>query len=98
MTPRALRALGDTGLSVSPLGFGAMHFDAIDDEAEVGRLLNGVLDAGVTLVDTARGYGRGSSTNPVPTASMSTDGPVMCRRLTSTPEGPVSVFMADSAS
>ena len=58
MTPRALRALGDTGLTVSLLGFGAMHFDAIDDEAEVGRLLNGVLDAGVTLVDTARGYGR----------------------------------------
>ncbi len=55
MTPRAF---GDTGLSVSPLSFGAMHFDGIDDEAEVSRLLNGVLDLGITLVDTARGYGR----------------------------------------
>lgn len=40
------------------VGFGAMHFDGIDDEAEVGRLLNGVLDLGINLVDTARGYGR----------------------------------------
>lgn len=55
MTPRPF---GETGLQVSPLGFGAMHFDAVDDEAEVGRLLNGVLDAGVTLIDSARGYGR----------------------------------------
>jgi aryl-alcohol dehydrogenase-like predicted oxidoreductase len=52
------RPLGRSGLSVSPVGFGAMHFDAIDDEAEVGRLLNGVLDLGITLIDTARGYGR----------------------------------------
>ena len=46
------------GLRLPPVGFGAMHFDAVDDEAEVGRLLNGVLDLGVTLIDTARGYGR----------------------------------------
>ena len=52
------RALGQTGLRVSRLGFGAMHFDSIDDEAEVGRLLNGALDLGLTLIDTARGYGR----------------------------------------
>lgn len=52
------RAFGSTGLTVSAVGFGAMHFDGLDDEAEVGRLLNGVLDLGVTLVDTARGYGR----------------------------------------
>lgn len=50
--------LGQTGLSVSRLGFGAMHFDAVEDEAEVGRLLHGVLDLGITLIDTARGYGR----------------------------------------
>ena len=52
------RALGTTGLVVSAVGFGAMHFDGIDSEAEVGTLLNGVLDSGVTLIDTARGYGR----------------------------------------
>ena len=51
-------ALGRTGLEVTRLGFGAMHLN--DDrvtEAEAGRLLNAVLDLGVNLVDTARGYG-----------------------------------------
>lgn len=55
MTPTPF---GQTGLSVTRIGFGAMHFDGIDDEAEVARLLHGVLDAGVNLIDTARGYGR----------------------------------------
>ena len=47
MTPHPL---GQTGLAVSPIGFRAMHFDGIDDEAEVGRLLNGLLDLGITLI------------------------------------------------
>lgn len=52
------RALGLSGLRVTPLGFGAMHInDERVGEAEVGRLLNEVLDAGVNLIDTARGYG-----------------------------------------
>ena len=52
------RALGRTGLQVSPLGFGAMHInDGRTTEAEAGRLLNAVLDLGITLIDTARGYG-----------------------------------------
>ncbi|MFO1252544.1 MAG: aldo/keto reductase [Inhella sp.] len=55
MTPTPF---GQTGLAVTPLGFGAMHFDGLEDEAEVGRLLNGVLDLGINLIDTARGYGR----------------------------------------
>ena len=55
MTPSPF---GQTGLLVTRVGFGAMHFDGMDDEAEVGRLLNGVLDLGVNLIDTARGYGR----------------------------------------
>jgi aryl-alcohol dehydrogenase-like predicted oxidoreductase len=52
------RAFGTTGLQVSVLGFGAMHLN--DDrvsEADAGRLLNEVLDLGVNLIDTARGYG-----------------------------------------
>lgn len=53
-----LNPLGQTGLMVSPLGFGAMHFDGLEDEAEIGRLLHGVLDLGINLIDTARGYGR----------------------------------------
>jgi aryl-alcohol dehydrogenase-like predicted oxidoreductase len=52
------RSFGDTGLSVTPLGFGAMHLnDGRVSEVEAGRLLNQVLDAGVNLIDTARGYG-----------------------------------------
>lgn len=51
-------ALGHTGLTVSALGFGAMHInDARTTEAEAGALLNQVLDLGITLIDTARGYG-----------------------------------------
>ncbi len=52
------RALGNTGLTVSALGFGAGHVGRPElDEADVGRLLNGALDMGITLVDAARSYG-----------------------------------------
>ena len=52
------RPFGQTGLRVTALGFGAMHLnDGRVSEAEAGRLLNAVLDAGVNLIDTARGYG-----------------------------------------
>lgn len=53
-----LRDFGQTGLRVSPLGFGAMHLnDERSSEHEAGHLLNAVLDLGVNLIDTARGYG-----------------------------------------
>ena len=52
------RPFGTTGLRVTPLGFGAMHLnDGRVTEAEAGALLNAVLDLGVNLIDTARGYG-----------------------------------------
>ncbi|MEM6783919.1 MAG: aldo/keto reductase [Bacteroidota bacterium] len=52
------RPFGDTGLTVSALGYGAGQIgDARLPDDGVERLLNTVLDAGVTLVDTARGYG-----------------------------------------
>ncbi len=52
------RALGNTGLSVSALGFGAGHIGEPHlKDSEVGLLLNRLLDAGVTLIDTARSYG-----------------------------------------
>lgn len=52
------RALGATGLTVSILGLGAGQLgDASLDEAAVGRLLHEAVDLGVTLFDTARGYG-----------------------------------------
>jgi aryl-alcohol dehydrogenase-like predicted oxidoreductase len=53
-----LRPFGTTGLTVPVLGFGAGHAgDPALDETEVGRLLHGALDLGVTLIDTARSYG-----------------------------------------
>lgn len=53
-----LKDFGRTGLRVSPLGFGAMHInDERTSEDEAGHLLNAVLDLGVNLIDTARGYG-----------------------------------------
>jgi len=52
------RSYGNTGLKVSLLGLGAGQIgDGKLDEAHVGKLLNEVLDLGVTLIDTARGYG-----------------------------------------
>lgn len=62
------RSLGKSELLVSPIGFGAFkigrnqkikystHYELPDDDA-VERLLNGVLDMGVTYIDTAPAYG-----------------------------------------
>ena len=62
------RSLGQTGLALSTVGYGAFKigrnqkikyaqpFDLpTDDEAD--RLLNAVLDLGVTYIDTAPAYG-----------------------------------------
>lgn len=52
------REFGNTGLRVSVLGLGAGQIGAESlDDREAGRLLNRALDLGVTLIDTARGYG-----------------------------------------
>ncbi|MEF2278853.1 aldo/keto reductase [Deinococcus sp. YIM 134068] len=52
------REFGNTGLKVGVLGLGAGQVGAEAlPEAEAGRLLNRALDLGVTLIDTARGYG-----------------------------------------
>lgn len=52
------RDFGTTGLRVSALGLGAGQIgDAALTEEHVGTLLNRAIDRGVTLVDTARGYG-----------------------------------------
>lgn len=65
MTPRPL---GRTGLHVSPVGFGAFKIGRnvgikyrdgyeLPDDDDVAQLLNGVLDLGVNLIDTAPAYG-----------------------------------------
>jgi aryl-alcohol dehydrogenase-like predicted oxidoreductase len=57
------RTLGRTGAEVTVLGYGAMELrgpprgPAIED-ADAGRLLNELLDAGVNLIDTSVDYGR----------------------------------------
>jgi aryl-alcohol dehydrogenase-like predicted oxidoreductase len=59
------RRLGRTGLEVSEIGYGAwgigksMWLGAEDDESL--RALNRAIDLGVTLIDTALGYGNGHS-------------------------------------
>lgn len=57
MTPPD-RPYGNTGFNVSILGLGAGQVgDARLDDAKAGQILNGALDAGITLIDTARAYG-----------------------------------------
>ena len=52
------RALGDSGLSVSALAFGAMQLGAPQvSETEAATMLNGALDLGIRLIDSARRYG-----------------------------------------
>ncbi|HUQ73013.1 MAG TPA: aldo/keto reductase [Planctomycetaceae bacterium] len=62
------RPLGRTALRVPPLGFGAFKIGRnqgikyttgyeLPDDAAVSQLLNGVLDLGCTLIDTAPAYG-----------------------------------------
>jgi len=57
------RTLGRTGAEVTILGYGAMELrgpprgPTIDD-AQAGRVLNQLLDAGVNLIDTSVDYGR----------------------------------------
>ena len=49
---------GNAGFDVSVLGLGAGQIgDSAQSEAQVAQLLNTALDIGVTLIDTARGYG-----------------------------------------
>ncbi len=62
------RTLGKTGLSVSELGFGAFKIGRnhgikyskpydLPDDYSVSRLLDGLLDLGITFFDTAPAYG-----------------------------------------
>lgn len=57
--------LGRTGLSVTRLGYGAMEIRGPRvwsgrpvSDADAGRILNAVLDAGINFIDTSYDYGR----------------------------------------
>jgi len=63
-----LRSLGKTGLKASPISFGAFKIGRnekikyaqsypLPTEEEAAKLLNGVLDLGINLIDTAPAYG-----------------------------------------
>jgi aryl-alcohol dehydrogenase-like predicted oxidoreductase len=58
-----LRALGRTGVEVSPLCLGAMMFGAWGerDHDESIRIIHRALDAGINFIDTADVYSRGES-------------------------------------
>ena len=62
------RSLGNTGLSVSPIGFGAFKIGRnvrtkyeqsydLPSDKQVDHLLNGLLDLGINYIDTAPAYG-----------------------------------------
>jgi aryl-alcohol dehydrogenase-like predicted oxidoreductase len=55
------RALGSSGLKVSPLCLGTMMFGDRTDEAEAAGILRSARDAGVNFVDTADQYAKGES-------------------------------------
>lgn len=59
-----MRQLGNTGLEVSTIGFGAMTiggaFGPVDD-AESLRALHAAIDAGMNFIDTSNAYGEGRS-------------------------------------
>jgi aryl-alcohol dehydrogenase-like predicted oxidoreductase len=57
------RMLGDTGMEVSVLAFGAMMLGGLGrlDHDESVRIIHAALDAGINLVDTANEYGAGES-------------------------------------
>jgi aryl-alcohol dehydrogenase-like predicted oxidoreductase len=63
MTDLPTTTLGRTGVSVTQLGYGAMELRGGGplgrklEDADVERLLNAVLDAGINMIDTSPDYG-----------------------------------------
>ena len=51
-----MRSFGNTGLSVTVLGYGAMELRQVD-EAQAERLLNAALDGDINFIDTSPDYG-----------------------------------------
>lgn len=61
MTIEVNRALGRTGVLVTPLTLGTMNFGRWQEENESTRIIRAALDAGITAVDTADVYAQGRS-------------------------------------
>jgi hypothetical protein len=54
------RALGNSGLVVSVVGLGCNNFGGRLDKAGTQAVVDAAIDAGITLFDTAEGYGGGT--------------------------------------
>ncbi|PKW16191.1 aldo/keto reductase [Saccharopolyspora spinosa] len=61
MTIEVNRALGRTGVLVTPLTLGTMNFGRWQEESGSTRIIRAALDAGITAVDTADIYAQGRS-------------------------------------
>ncbi len=59
-----LRRLGDSGLLISAVGLGTNNFAGRLADAEARLVLDEALDLGITFIDTADAYGRGSDEGP----------------------------------
>lgn len=55
------RSFGRTGVRVSPLCLGAWQFGQRTPKADALRMVDEALAAGINFIDTASGYGRGTS-------------------------------------
>jgi len=61
------REIGNSGIIASAMGLGAWalggggFWDGVDDDREAVRAIKSAIDQGVTLIDTAPGYGQGKS-------------------------------------
>ena len=55
-----LRRLGDSGLLVSEVGLGTNNFASRLDDGQASGVLDAALELGITFLDTADSYGRGS--------------------------------------
>ena len=56
-----LRALGRTGVDVTPIGIGGYHLGLMKDDNEAVRLVHEAVDAGITFLDNAWEYHGGRS-------------------------------------
>lgn len=53
------RALGHSGLKVSPICLGTMQFGKLTEQAEAGRIVASAREAGINFIDTASSYAAG---------------------------------------
>lgn len=86
------RVLGQSGLKVSAIGFGAWQLNNPQwggpDEAASLRLVQAALDGGCNFFDTAPGYGEGASERLLGEALRGRrDAAVICTKFGHTPEG-----------